>query len=488
MKFDLFKQGLLLVLVPVSFQIAFVIVLALLLQQAEHEIGEEKRSNTLVIYCQDIQHQFLEAAGVVTAYRKTREESLFRRYRGLMRRAEADLEEMSTAVSDNANEREVLNKLKDTTKKCLSAFDHHVELIRLTGSGSETGPEMQLATGNFIRASEKFIRAQRLEVQKAPEESARRRREIVNALSIGSLIDLLIGIGLVVFFAKGTVKRLGTLIENTHRLTKREKLLKPISGSDEIAHLDKVFHDMATSLDEAARHKQELVQMVSHDLRTPLTSVQMSLSSLADGIYGEISTPALKQIRISEFNITRLIHMIRDLLDIERLEAGKLEMDISSVSLEEVIHQSVSAVEAYAERTEITIEHPQTKAKIEADSERLIQVLINLLSNAIKFSPKKSTITIEVNESPEWTEIRIADRGRGIPPEFLTSVFDRFQQVSVSDAKKQHGSGLGLAIAKAIVEAHNGTIGVESKMGEGSTFWLRIPSVQPVESLPIKEV
>lgn len=264
-------------------------------------------------------------------------------------------------------------------------------------------------------------------------------------------------------------------MENTQRLSKSKELLKPVGGSDEIAHLDKVFHEMAQSLEEAARHKQELVQMVSHDLKTPLSSVQMSLSSMADGVYGELPTPILKQIQISEFNVTRLIHLIRDLLDIDRLEAGKLDMYFQNVAVYDIINESVSAVQAFAERSKVSLVPVETSTRIDADSDRLVQVLVNLLSNAIKYSPKGGTVTVNAIDKGDSVEIQVIDNGRGIPSQFIDSIFNRFQQVSRSDATQHKGTGLGLAIAKAIVVAHHGEIGVVSREGEGSIFWIRLP-------------
>ncbi|MGH9550050.1 MAG: sensor histidine kinase, partial [Terriglobales bacterium] len=132
-------------------------------------------------------------------------------------------------------------------------------------------------------------------------------------------------------------------------------------------------------------------------------------------------------------------------------------------------------VHAFADQNGIKLEFQPTNSQVFADGDRLVQVLVNLISNACKFSPKGQTVTVSVEEIPNWVEIKVTDRGRGIPAKYKGLLFQRFQQVEASDARKKGGTGLGLAICKGIIEAHNGTIGVESEEGKGSVFWFRIP-------------
>lgn len=465
------------VAIPISFQLIFLFVIAFYLQAAEKELAEENRRKALALYCHEIQNQFYRSGVAMKGFKTTRDLSNITRFRTYKVKVDETLNKMSELINHkNIDEENLFINFKNATNKGIDALNHHFDVMLAIGSGSETGPEMEFGLFRFLYSARELLH--QIEPKKSPQESARERQQVIYLLYVGCAINIVIGFCLVYMFAGGTVKRLRVLMENTQRLTKHEELLGKIGGSDEIAHLDSVFHDMAKSLDDAARHKQELVQMVSHDLKTPLSSVQMSLSSMADGVYGDLPTPALKQIQISEFNVTRLMHLIRDLLDIDRLEAGKLEMDFRTVDVADIIKESITAVQAYAERAKINIVPPKTTAAIEADSDRLVQVLVNLLSNAIKYAPKNSTVSINAIEKGSTVEIQVIDSGRGIPPMFINSIFDRFQQVSSSDATQHKGTGLGLAIAKAIVNAHHGEIGVISKEGEGSTFWFRLPVSQ----------
>ncbi|MBX9720256.1 MAG: PAS domain-containing sensor histidine kinase, partial [Candidatus Obscuribacterales bacterium] len=240
-----------------------------------------------------------------------------------------------------------------------------------------------------------------------------------------------------------------------------------------------IAHDITASK-EAERFKQQLLQIVSHDLRTPLASMQHVTDMLLMGVYGELPEAAVESLRISDNSTARLMRLVNDFLDFEKMEAGQLRFKFSKVDVFDILEQSVSAVRAFAEESEIEIDSPNIKMSIEADSDRLVQVLVNLLSNSIKFSPSHSTVTISVNTYDNLVEFRIKDEGPGIPEELRASIFGRFKQIDSGSKNnsKIKGTGLGLSICKGFVEGHNGSIGVESKEGQGSTFWFKVPVLQ----------
>lgn len=258
----------------------------------------------------------------------------------------------------------------------------------------------------------------------------------------------------------------------------------------EFATGDGQVHYMANILDvserrEVERMKKEFVSTVSHELRTPLTSIRGSLTLLAVGAMGVLPDQVKKVVTIAERNTIRLIGLINDILDIEKLEAGKLDMVMEDTSLNNVFERSEQAVSSFATNNGVTLEMQPSQALVHADGDRLVQVLVNLISNAVKFSPKGAAVTVTSQEIPGgFIEVHVIDRGRGIPESFKNRLFQRFQQVEASDAKKKGGTGLGLAICKGIVEQHGGTIGVESEEGRGSTFWFRVPKAQNTLKLP----
>ncbi|HEY6551711.1 MAG TPA: ATP-binding protein, partial [Vicinamibacteria bacterium] len=225
--------------------------------------------------------------------------------------------------------------------------------------------------------------------------------------------------------------------------------------------------------------KKDFVANVSHELRTPLTSIRGSLSLLSSGVLGALPDEARDVVAIAERNTLRLITLINDILDLERLEADHLDIQIVPTSLRTVSERALEAVSSFADEQGILVASSVPETLVLGDGDRLVQVLVNLLSNAVKFSPRGSSVEVTAESVGEAVEVRVADHGRGIPAEAAGRLFQRFQQVEGSDSRQKGGTGLGLAICKAIIEQHGGEIGVSSEPGKGSTFWFRVPSPPP---------
>lgn len=232
---------------------------------------------------------------------------------------------------------------------------------------------------------------------------------------------------------------------------------------------------------EVERLKQEFVSMVSHELRSPLTSVQGFLTLLAEDIYGTLNEQGKQKVHIADRNVTRLIKLINDLLDIDKLQSGKLKMVFKPVKISGVIERSIDSVRVLAEQENISIDASDSQYELVADGDRLVQVIVNLLSNAIKFSPRESTIKIAVTPQDGGIEVRVIDQGVGIPLKYHASIFERFEQVTSQDKPQKGGSGLGLTISRAIIEQHGGTIGLDSEEGKGCSFWFKLPDAPPAQ-------
>ena len=241
---------------------------------------------------------------------------------------------------------------------------------------------------------------------------------------------------------------------------------------------DKESH-LVAMLDVSERHeierlKREFVAMVSHDLKTPLSSVRGMLVLLSAGAAGELPPKAGPIVQSAEEQLERLIKLINDLLDVQKMESGKFSVELRDASIRALLEESFDAVEQVAEDNGVEIEIAGGDERVLADPDRVLQVIINLLSNAIKFSPRGSKVNMRIIGEPKYVEVRVEDQGRGIKREFHDSIFERFKQVEKLDATEKKGTGLGLAICKMIIEEHGGTIGVESEEGKGSTFWFRL--------------
>lgn len=234
---------------------------------------------------------------------------------------------------------------------------------------------------------------------------------------------------------------------------------------------------------EVERLKDEFVSVVSHELRTPLTSIRGSLGLVANGVLQAQPEKAQRMLEIAVNNSDRLIRLINDILDIERIESGKVMMNKQICDAALLMTQSTEVMQAMAEKAGVTITTNSVSARLWADADRIIQTFTNLLSNAIKFSPPGSTISFTAKVGNEQTEnitqivFEVKDQGRGIPEDKLEAVFGRFQQVDASDSRKKGGTGLGLAICRSIVQHHDGNIWVESVLSQGSSFYVSLPVI-----------
>jgi PAS domain S-box-containing protein len=590
------QKALLLVCIPLLFEIAFVGILAHLLQQAEHERAMEAHAKEVQSRVNSILGVLIDAGARIIFSEAAKKQNVSPSADDRAAVARHEYQQLAEFVAGFPQEEKSVRRIGKIYKAMEKNMDsarqdsrdgNQLMLIRDFGN-------LQALMGEFSETTRE-ITAQQKEIERARSAArVRARSRVTGFLYSGLFFNIALAVGLALYFNRGTASRMTVLMDNTRRLARGERLNPPIGGVDEIAQLDRTFQEMAGALEAAARKeraiianardvicsldkslvfsavnpacltvwgysaedlagrpldtivpaeeiagikaafakiagneaapqaesrvvgsngnetdmlwsvqwsdqeqsyfcvahditerkqierlKREFVAMVSHDLRTPLTSIQGFLSLLDAGAYGELTDSGLESLDLVSASISRLMRLINDLLDAERLESGKLELQLASVSVLDILEQSGAAVENYAQKQGVKIllepDESATELKITADGDRLIQVLVNLVSNAIKFSPSGSRIRLCYQNLEEQVEIKVIDEGRGIPAEFLNSIFERFRQVKKSDAKNRQGTGLGLSIARAIVEKHGGTIGVTSQEGKGSTFWFRIP-------------
>lgn len=247
-------------------------------------------------------------------------------------------------------------------------------------------------------------------------------------------------------------------------------------------HVVAVIRDI-TERRRVAEMKDAFVSTVSHELRTPLTSIAGSLGLLAGGAGGDLPDKAARLIGIAHSNSQRLVRLINDILDVEKLESGKLVLALSPLDLRDIAARSIDGVRGYAEQMGVTLSLGDGEpAPVRGDADRLIQVVTNLLSNAAKFSPSGGEVTVTVNPEARIARLSVADHGPGIPEEFRARIFGKFAQADSTDTRAKGGTGLGLAIAREIAERHGGRLWFESAEGEGATFHLDLPLNRPEET------
>jgi PAS domain S-box-containing protein len=229
---------------------------------------------------------------------------------------------------------------------------------------------------------------------------------------------------------------------------------------------------------EVERLKDEFVSVVGHELRTPLTSIRGSLGLLEGGLAGELPGEAAEMVAIARTNTDRLVRLVTDILDIERIEAGRADLEPVPVAVAELLEAARGVVQIVADGAGVTLDCGDAEGVVLADADRIVQALTNLIGNAVKFSPAGSAVRASAGIEGDVVRFTVADEGRGIPPEQLEAIFERFRQVDASDRREKGGTGLGLAIARAIVDEHGGRIWAESAPGRGTRFHFTLPAAE----------
>ncbi|MHC5768161.1 MAG: PAS domain S-box protein [Nostoc sp.] len=242
----------------------------------------------------------------------------------------------------------------------------------------------------------------------------------------------------------------------------------------EVVRIAGIAEDI-TELEQINLIKSEFIGIVSHELRTPLTAIRAALGLLQTGIYDRKPDKFKRMIEIAAIDSDRLVRLVNDILDLERLESDRAVLEKTTCNAADLIQQAVAVVQAIANQQNITFNIHPTNAQVWAAPDAIVQTLTNLLGNAIKFSPADSTITLSVQQQTDRVLFQIADRGRGIPADKLEAIFGRFQQVDASDSRTKGGTGLGLAICRSIIDRHGGQIWAESTLSVGSTFFFTLP-------------
>lgn len=257
-----------------------------------------------------------------------------------------------------------------------------------------------------------------------------------------------------------------------------EIMLQYIDPQGEPSRFVAIVRDI-TERKKMDKMKNEFISTVSHELRTPLTSIRGSLGLITGGVTGDLPAAAQEMLTIAGNNTERLLLLINDILDIQKIESGQMVFKFQNLSLQPFLQKAVEENAAYGEEHGVHFEISRciNNAQVFADRDRLMQVMANLMSNAAKFSPKGETVEISLAHHHDMLRISVTDHGPGIPDEFHKKLFDRFTQSDSSDSRQKGGTGLGLNISKIIVEKHGGHIGFVSREGIGSTFYVDLPEL-----------
>ncbi|MGD2178054.1 MAG: HAMP domain-containing sensor histidine kinase [Anaerolineae bacterium] len=257
----------------------------------------------------------------------------------------------------------------------------------------------------------------------------------------------------------------------------------PVTGVDEVAELADMFNDMAAQLETAEQQQRELdtlrrdvITWIGHDLRTPLTSIRAIVEALADGVV-EDSATVERYLETAQYQIHWLSQLLDDLFDIAQIDSGGMKLERHPGSIRDLISDALEGFSALAARQEVKLEGSTTPnlAPAPMDAQKVERVLTNLLDNALRHTPAGGVVRVSASAEADSVLVEVQDTGEGIRAEDLPHVFDRFYPGQEERRRNDGASGLGLAIAKGIVEAHGGTIGIDSTVGVGTRVWFTLP-------------
>lgn len=256
-------------------------------------------------------------------------------------------------------------------------------------------------------------------------------------------------------------------------------LSAPVPGPDqEVLGTVTVFQDI-TSFKELDQMKSDFVHQVAHELRAPLSAIKQQHSVILDGLAGELSSKQQELLKRGEEKIQGLLDMINDLLDLARIESSPEAQEQVPLDLAEICLKTVNLMRAKAEEQGVSLrlELPERLPLVQAQARSMEEVLTNLISNAINYSPDGGTVTISATSPGEYLELRVSDTGIGIPQEEIPRIFDKFYRVKHPRTRQVIGTGLGLSLVKSLIEAHRGSVEVDSEPGVGTTFRVLLPVV-----------
>jgi len=286
-----------------------------------------------------------------------------------------------------------------------------------------------------------------------------------------SLLLALLGAALLAFRMARSLRRLSAATAEVVQGSFTGAL--EVQRRDEIGELARAFNRMAERLGEADRAKEEFFSNITHEFRTPISAVLEATELLRHEALGTLGAQQQRLVEMCSISAERALGLVNEILDLSRMRAGLVELRREPVDLTAVVARSMAELRSQAEARGLTVESNGSAGEVPVlgDEQRLLEVLVNLLGNAIKFTPAGGRVGVRLAERQDEVEIVVEDTGAGIPAEALARVFDRYWQVPGT----QGGTGLGLAIVKGIVEAHGGGVTVESEVGKGSRFTIRLP-------------
>jgi signal transduction histidine kinase len=476
----LFK-GLAFILIPCAVDTVFCVVLLNMMAETEAMAVKEHEHMAIVRHANSIMTMYGAASGQIGSYASSGDESWLKSGHEYMKKLDGEYDELMPLIAH-------MPGMVETTQKYRAQGVDMLHQLETLGSARRNQPEnmadlfgrlksrglMEFIShaGNTSKAITDLAFAQEGELEKERVKQAKARANMKSVLQLAIGFNLFVALIMGGLFLFDITRRLSILVQNAQLLPKLLPLNEQVTGNDELSYLDSVLHDAASELRMASEQRRYLMEMVAHDIRSPLMSSQVSLEVLSDKRIGELPAMAKRQVDALTTNIRRVIALTTDLLEVDKLDVGNMEVNKELIDIFDVAEENITGLAELAKKKNITLVNECTHIKIMADRLRLGQVITNIVSNAIKFSPENQWIRMLATQNDSYLTVSIIDNGPGIAKKHQQKIFEKYAQLENGAGK---GFGLGLAICKLIVDAHDGAIGVTNEQGAGARFWIRLP-------------
>jgi signal transduction histidine kinase len=505
-RLKLAHKGIILVSMPLLSGIVFTVMLASLLQQSQQDLSSELKAKETIALINNLSTHMVDAAGArATLQINKKGDAEGPQY--WFDACRLDLAKLKKLVRSDSSQMKKVAQLENLIESGRRDFEQLMSIHENPTTLSELVSIDQLAPIDSLITRlndlcESILVPVNLIEKEGPQLRASNRQHIQQLLLAAVCLNVLLTVSLAVYFSRSIAGRLKKVSADTVLLSTRQPLTDIMEGSDEIALLDRAFHAAARDLERLETMRKGLVAAVSHELRSPLTAIQSIFYLAGQGAFGPLTPAAEKSVLASENEAGQLILIINDLLDLEKLEAGKVDMVLESVSLEDIVADALNAARVIAERQEVTIESSCASTLVRGDRSWLTRAVENLIVNAVMRSARGSRVNVTGSQSEDdagMVELRIEDEAAGSIEVSQEELFSRFSQVAPgenltgdgcpaavreSNDSVRIGSGLGLPIARVLVELHNGSIALSRKAGSGNVFRVRFPVCLATEEVP----
>lgn len=475
-RLTLVHKALVLALLPFIFNSAWLLILSSELDKSQKLVAMEREQSRFIEDLNTVLKDSYKTRESFIGYIASRSERYLDKADLSIARTAGELAQLLASPNLSHDQRVLVSELDEILvhqfKQIRSVIkDGQSSKLGLIQEVEPVSGQVEGVLGNYPNTEANLAR-QRQELDDAREEARQRADLVRRTVGFGLCGNLILALLLVFAIRADLASRLTSLMEKSRMLPQRQPLGKFLSGDDELSDLDHSLHEASTELIKAAEFRSSLMQMVAHDLRSPLNSCLISIDILERGRSNEDEDGSSRQVKAIKSNLDRVINLTGDLLFLEQFENSGLQLEREPENMQELVGQAVDSVSGLATARKIAIKNECGRDYVLVDRGRIIQILVNYLANAVKFSPAQSVVVVSSKHKNGYLSVFVRDSGVGIRREEQEQIFERFFQAK--EGRAAGGTGLGLAIAKLIAEAHGGSVGVISEPGSGATFWFSV--------------